>query len=84
VAVDRHDRWRIDGYRDMVEVLRAKAPLRADLTPERANDLLLLYAGMDVYHALVDVAGWSHEDLIAWTQATLARQLFGIERPAAG
>ena len=78
-VVDRHERWRVDGYCDMVEVLRAKAPLRGDLTPERANDLLLLYAGMDVYHALVEVAGWSHEDLVAWTQATLAYQLFGIE-----
>lgn len=79
-VVDRHERWRVEGYRGMVEVLRAKAPLRAGLTPERATDLLLLYAGMDVYHALVEVAGWSHQDLIAWTQATLAYELFGIER----
>ena len=32
-VVDRHERWRVEGYRDMLEVLRAKAPLRADLTP---------------------------------------------------
>jgi AcrR family transcriptional regulator len=83
-VVHRHERWRVEGYRDMVEVLAAKAPLRADLTPQRANDLLLLYAGMDVYHALVEVAGWSHEDLIAWTQATLAQQLFGVEQVGAG
>jgi len=83
-VVDRHERWRVDGYRGMVEVLRTKAPLRPELTPERANDLLLLYAGMDVYHALVEVAGWSHEEWIAWTQATLAYQLFGIEWPGTG
>lgn len=77
-VVDRHERWRVQGYREMIEVLRAKAPLRTGLTPERATDLLLLYAGMDVYHALVEVAGWSHEELLAWTQATLAHQLFGI------
>jgi hypothetical protein len=77
-VVDRHERWRVQGYREMIEVLRAKAPLRTDLTPERATDLLLLYAGMGVYHALVEVAGWSHEELLAWTQATLAHQLFGI------
>src|SRR6476619_564234 len=53
-VVDRHERWRIDGYRGMLDVLQAKAPLRADLTPERATDLLLLYAGMDAYHALVE------------------------------
>ena len=79
-VVDRHERWRVDGYRAMVEVLGAKAPLRAGVTRARATDLLLLYAGMDVYHALVEVSGWSHEDLLAWTQATLAYELFGIER----
>src|SRR6478672_8854567 len=53
-VVDRHERWRVEGYRAMVEVLGAKAPLRADVTRARATDLLLLYAGMDVYHALVE------------------------------
>jgi AcrR family transcriptional regulator len=83
-VVDRHERWRIDGYRDMVEVLTAKAPLRAELTPERANDLLLLYVGMDVYHALVEVVGWSHDEWVAWTRSTLADQLFGIDGTASG
>jgi AcrR family transcriptional regulator len=78
-VVDRHERWRVEGYRGMVEVLRAKSALRAGLTPKRANDLLLLYAGMDVYHALVDVTGWSHDEWAAWTKATLAHQLFGVE-----
>lgn len=78
-VVDRHERWRVEGYRGMVEVLRAKSGLRAGLTPERANDLLLLYAGMDVYHALVEVAGWTHDEWVAWTTSTLAHQLFGAE-----
>ena len=54
----------------MLDVLRAKAPLRADLDPERANDLLLLYAGMDVYHSLVEVQGWSHDEWVTWTRST--------------
>ena len=83
-VVDRHERWRVDGYRGMLDVLQAKSPLRVDLTPERANDLLLLYAGMDVYHALVEVLGWSHEEWAAWTRSTLSLQLFGIEGVAAG
>jgi AcrR family transcriptional regulator len=78
-VVDRHERWRVEGYRGMVEVLRAKSALRAGLTPERANDLLLLYVGMDVYHALAEVAGWSHDDWAAWTRVTLAHQLFGVD-----
>ena len=78
-VVDRHERWRVDGYRDMVGILQAKSPLRAELTPERANDLLLLYAGMDVYHALVEGRGWSHDEWAAWTRSTLSLQLFGID-----
>ena len=83
-VVDRHERWRVEGYRDMLEVLRAKAPLRADLDRQRANDLLLLYAGMDVYHSLVEVRGWSHHEWVTWTRSTLADQLFGIDGAAAG
>lgn len=83
-VVERHERWRIEGYRGMVDVLRAKAPLRADLTPERATDLLLLYVGMDVYHALVEVAGWSHDEWTAWTKATLSHQLFGVDQARTG
>ena len=78
--VDRHERWRVEGYRDMVEVLRAKigAAARSD-TGAGEPSLLLLYVGMDVYHALVEVAGWSHDEWAAWTRATLAHQLFAIE-----
>ena len=80
-VVDRHERARVDGYRDMLDVLQAKSPLRADLTPERATDLLLLYVGMDVYHSLVEVLGWSYHEWAAWTRSTLTLQLFGIDVP---
>ncbi len=83
-VVDRHERWRVEGYRDMLEVLRAKGPLRAGLSPQRANDLLLLYVGMDVYHSLVEVQGWSHDEWVTWTRSTLADQLFGIDGAASG
>jgi AcrR family transcriptional regulator len=76
-VVDRHEKWRVEGYRDMVEILRAKAPLRADLTAERANDLLLLHVGMDVYHFLVDVSGWPHDEWVSWTREAVDYQLFG-------
>ena len=76
-VVERHERWRVDGYRGMLDVLQAKSPLRADLTPERATDLLLFYAGMDAYHSLVEVHGWTHDEWAQWTRSTLASQLFG-------
>jgi hypothetical protein len=31
---------------------------------------------MDVYHVLVDDRGWSHDEWVDWTVATLAEQVF--------
>jgi AcrR family transcriptional regulator len=76
-----HENWRAQGYREMLDLLRAKAPLRPGLSPERATQLLLLYAGQDVYHVLVDTYGWTVEEWRAWTVATLGEQLFGRPDP---
>jgi AcrR family transcriptional regulator len=75
-VMDFHERWRADGYREMVELLVAKAEFRPGLSLERATDLLLLFVGMDVYHVLVDGRGWSHDAWVDWTVATLADQIF--------
>jgi hypothetical protein len=72
-----HENWRADGYKEVLELLTAKAGLRPGLSLARANDLLLLFAGMDVYHALVDGRGWSHEEWVEWTVTCVAEQLFG-------
>lgn len=71
-----HERWRADGYRAVLETLRTKSDLRAGVNPERATHLLLLYVGMDMYRVLVHDFGWTHEDWVAWTVATLAEQVF--------
>ena len=71
-----HERWRADGYREVLKLLREKAQLRAGLSPERATDLLLLFVGMDVYHVLVSGHGWSHEAWVDWTVSTVAEQIF--------
>jgi AcrR family transcriptional regulator len=75
-VIDFHERWRAEGYREMVELLVAKAELRPGLSLERATDLLLLFAGMEVYHVLVGGRGWSHDEWVDWTVATLAEQVF--------
>jgi AcrR family transcriptional regulator len=72
----RHEGWRADGYRAMLEVLRMKSPLRDGVSPERATHLLLMYVGMDVYRVLVHDFGWSHDDWMDWTVATVAEQVF--------
>jgi AcrR family transcriptional regulator len=71
-----HERWRAEGYRAMLRILVAKSALRAGITPERATHLLLLYLGMDVYRVLVHDFGWTHDDWIDWTVATVAEQVF--------
>ena len=72
-----HEDLRANGYREVLELLRAKADLRPGLTVERATDLLLLLIGMDAYHVLVESRGWSHEEWVDWTVSTVAEQLFG-------
>lgn len=73
-----HDGMQADGYREVVKLLSAKAELRPGLSLERGTDLLLLYAGTDVYHVLVEMRGWSHDELLSWAVVTLADQLFGV------
>jgi AcrR family transcriptional regulator len=72
-----HEQWRADGYREVVRLLGTRAALRPGLDLERATDLLLLYVGMDVYHALVERRGWSHDEWLDWAVDSLADQLFG-------
>lgn len=71
-----HERWRADGYRSMLEVLRQKADLRDGITPERATQLLLLYVGMDIFRVLVLDFRWSQDDWVDWTVNTLSEQVF--------
>ena len=71
-----HERWRAEGYGSMLEVLRQKADLRDSVTAERATQMVLLYVGMDLYRVLVHDFGWSHDDWMDWTVATLSEQVF--------
>ncbi len=79
-----HDGMQADAYREVVKLLSVNAELRPGLSLERGTDLLLLYAGTDVYHVMVEMRGWSHEEFLSWTVVTLADQLFGRMVPAEG
>jgi len=71
-----HEDWRTDGYHEVLELLRTKAPLRVGVEAGRANQLLLLYAGMDIYHFLVEVTRWTHDEWVGWTVSTISDQVF--------
>lgn len=57
---------RLAGARRWIEVLAAKAPLRADLSRERLTDRLWLLMAPDHVTRLVDDRGWSAEDYEQW------------------
>lgn len=76
-----HERWRAEGYRAMLGILSSKSVLRDGITTERATDLLMLYLGMDVYRVLLHDLGWTHDDWIDWTVATVAEQVFARPGP---
>lgn len=76
-VMDFHERWRTDGYRSMLRVLTAKAPLEPGLALDRATDVLLLFVGPDAYRFLVEERGWTHDEWVDWTTAALAKALFG-------
>jgi AcrR family transcriptional regulator len=74
-----HEQLRAEAHRAILEILVAKSPLRDGLTPERATHLLLFYVGSDAYRPLVHDFGWTHEEWVAWTVATIALELFAID-----
>jgi AcrR family transcriptional regulator len=74
----QNEQIRLQGYREMVDVLAAKAPLRAGLPPDRATDVMLLLLGPASHRTLVADRGWSHAEWVDWTAGALTEQLFGI------
>ena len=71
-----HENLRVAGYREVLELLRNKAVFNPELSLERATDLLLVFVGPDVYHALCDGRGWSHDESVDWTVSAVAEQIF--------
>jgi len=77
-VMEMHEQWRADGFRGMLEVLRAKSPLRPGVPVEQATDALLLFLGNDAYRFLVEERHWTVDVWVDWTTAMLAEQLFGV------
>lgn len=73
---EHHEQLRIHGYGRIVAVLAKKAPLRPGVTLGRATDLFLFYLGPLAYVGLVMDRGWSYDDWLEWTVATLLELVF--------
>ena len=74
----QNERLRLEGYREMIDFVSTKSPLRAGLSAERATDVLLLIVSPAAYRTLVADRGWSHAEWVAWSSEALTEQLFGI------
>lgn len=65
---------RREGYRDILETIAERFPLRAAIELDEAVDVLLMYGSSATYLAMVR-AGWRRERFEEWLTDTLARTL---------
>jgi AcrR family transcriptional regulator len=63
---DKHDRMQEVGYRQVIDTVAAKGPLRADLTPATATDALLLLCGDSTYVQLRHDRQWTQAQIVAF------------------
>lgn len=68
---------RLIGAQHFVTMLAAKAPLRGDLTPEEAADIVWVHIDNGLYQRLVAERGWTRRRFEDWFARTLAVQLLG-------
>lgn len=65
------DAQRHAGLTRFTQVLHERGALRAELTPQRAADLLVTLGSHATYQSLVITRGWTHEQYEAWLADTL-------------
>lgn len=75
---EHNEQLRQFGYANLVTILVQKQPLRPDLTPTRARDLLLVMTGPQIYVQYTRDLAWSHAELADWATNTILEQIFGI------
>ena len=63
---DKHDRMQEAGYRQVIDTVASKGPLRADLTPATATDALLLLCGDSTYVQLRHDRHWTQAQIVAF------------------
>lgn len=77
-VVRSSEQLRRQGYRDILQTIAGRFPLRAVIELDEAVDILLMYGSSATYLAMVR-AGWTRERFEEWLTDTLARTL--LARP---
>jgi AcrR family transcriptional regulator len=74
-AFQDRQRWRYDGYRQLIEALARHGRLRPDLDERRATDLLYAVLSPEMHGILCAFCGWAPEEFTEWALTTLHSQL---------
>jgi AcrR family transcriptional regulator len=77
------ERWRHQGFGEMLTVLAAKRPLRTSLDPATALDVFFAMLSPELYRALVIGRGWPDDRWRAWIAKTLEETVFEPKPQAA-
>lgn len=72
---EHHEQLRREGYRQVIDLLAARAPLREGLDADMATDVFLTVCGDAVWHQLRSEHGWSEDQVTAWMCDVLPRLL---------
>jgi AcrR family transcriptional regulator len=75
---EHNEQLRRLGYNNLVEVLTGKHPLRPNLSPVQARDILLVLTGPQTYVQYTRDLGWDPDQLAAWTTTAILQQVFGL------
>lgn len=71
-----HEGLRQAAFREVIELLAARGPLRAGLDLDSATDVLLTVFGDSTYHLLRTERGWTPAQLVDWYCDALPALLF--------
>jgi AcrR family transcriptional regulator len=72
----RSEDLRLQGMLDLVSALSRKTPIRPDLTPQRAADVLFVLLGPDLYRTIVIERGWTSEEWARLIEHSILREIF--------
>lgn len=73
-VVEASEHLRRQGYREILEIISERFPLRPGLGLDEATDVLLMYGNSATYLAMIR-SGWSRDRFEEWLADTLARTL---------
>lgn len=78
-TLELHQNRRYESFREVVEMLAAKGPLKRGLDVEHATDIFMTVYGESTYQLMTGERGWSHERFIDWLCDTLPFLLLEVD-----